>query len=103
MGGSWSPDGSRLLIESQNSQTSRNDLLIAKLSGYDSIKQGFRAANKSMIIQASNEQTSPEPTLTAVPQITGPITATTPRVPGFGATLAIGILYTIYLFKRRYN
>ncbi|MFZ3384450.1 MAG: hypothetical protein WA144_11045 [Candidatus Methanoperedens sp.] len=93
MGGSWSPDGSRLLIESQNSQTSRNDLLIAKLSGYDSIKQGFRAANKSMIIQVSNEQPSPEPTLTA----------TTPRAPGFGATLAIGILYTIYLFKRRYN
>lgn len=102
LGGSWSPDGSRLLIESQNGQTSRNDVLIAKLSGYDSIKQGFRAANKSMIIQASNEQPSPELTLTATPQIAESIT-TTPRVPGFDAALAIGILYTIYLFKRRYN
>ncbi len=54
-------------------------------------------------IQELPERSSPEPTLTAVPQITGSITATTPRAPGFGATLAIGILYTIYLFKRRYN
>lgn len=66
-GGSWSPDGSRLLIGFQNGKTSRSDIL-----------------------------------LIATPRITESIIIT-PKAPGFGATLATGILYTIYLFKRRYN
>lgn len=60
MGGSWSPDGSRLLIESSN------EVFIVKLSGYDrssAIKQGNRTANES--IQELPEHSSPEPTLTA--------------------------------------
>lgn len=105
-GGSWSPDGSRLLIGSQNGKTSRSDiLLIVKLSGYKSegFKHGFKGENKTLLIQnSSNGQTSPEPTLTAAPQIIEFIIVT-PKAPGFDATLAAGILYTIYLFKRRYN
>ncbi|MBZ0175451.1 MAG: hypothetical protein OIN90_11530 [Candidatus Methanoperedens sp.] len=49
-----------------------------------------------------NEQLSSGRTITATSQITESI-KTTPRAPDFGATLATGILYTIYLFKRRYN
>ncbi len=98
-GGSWSPDGTRLLIESSN------EVFIAKLSGYDrtaTIKQGYRTANES--IQELPGQSSPEPTLTAVPQITKTIaSAIIPKVPGFEVAHAIAILSAIYLFKRRYN
>ncbi|MCZ7384949.1 MAG: hypothetical protein O8C63_09410 [Candidatus Methanoperedens sp.] len=98
-GGSWSPDGSRLLIESSN------EVFIAKLSGYDrtaTIKQGYRTANES--IQELPGQSSPEPTLTAAPQITKTIaSAIIPKASGFEAALVIAILSTTYLFKRRYN
>ena len=97
IGGSWSPDGSRLLIESSN------EVFIAKLSGYDrssAIKKGYRTANES--IQGLPEQPSSEPTPTAVLQITNQAAAT-PKAPGFDVVLAIAILSTIYLFKRRYN
>ncbi len=98
-GGSWSPDGTRLLIESSN------EVFIAKLSGYDrtaTIKQGYRTANES--IQELPGQSSPEPTLTAAPQITKTIaSAIIPKVPGFEVAHAIAILSAIYLFKRRYN
>lgn len=97
MGGSWSPDGSRLLIESSN------EVIIAKLSGYDrssAIKQGYRTENESF--KELIEQTTPEPNLTATPQISTPAGAT-PKAPGFDVMLTIAILSTIYLFKRRYN
>jgi Tol biopolymer transport system component len=97
MGGSWSPDGSRLLIESSN------EVIIAKLSGYDrsiAIKQSYRTENESF--QELPEQTMPEPNLTAAPQISTPAGAT-PKAQGFDVVLAIGIIYTINLFKRRYN
>ncbi len=68
-------------------------------------KQGFRTANKSITVQESpSEQSSPEPTFTAIPQITKPATsAATPTAPGFASALAIAILSTIYFIKRRYN
>ncbi len=68
------------------------------------VKQGFRMANKSITVEKSpSEQLSPEPILTASPEITKPATAAAPKAPGFGAALAIAILFTINLFKRRYN
>lgn len=69
------------------------------------VKQGFRTVNKSITVQESpSGQSSPEQTLTAAPQITESTAATvTPKAPGFDAALAIGILFTINLFKRRYK
>lgn len=69
------------------------------------VKQGFRTANKSIVVQElHSEQSSPEPTLTAAPQITKTVaSAIIPKASGFEAALAIAILSTIYLFKRRYN
>lgn len=67
------------------------------------VKQGFRTANKSIKVEESpSEQSSPEPTLIATSQITKPATVT-PKVPGFDVAPVIGILFTINLFKRRYN
>jgi len=98
LGGSWSPDGSRLLIESRSNIPSRDEVFIAKLSGYEKAVS-VRAPG---LIKQGGKERSLEPTLTATPEITKPATVT-PKVPGFDATLAIGILFTINLFKRRYN
>lgn len=111
--GGWSPDGSRLIVASSHDIEMRTrNVSIIKLSGFDevmsiyapsSIKQGFRTANKSITIQESpSGQSSPEPTRTAAPQISTPA-GVTPKAPGFDVVLAIGIIYTINLFKRRYN
>ncbi len=98
---SWSPDGSRLLIESRSNQPSRNEVFIAKLSGY-AAKQGFRTANKSIKVQEPLPgQSSPEPTVITTPQSAA--SAATPKAPAFDAVAMIGILFTINLFKRRYN
>lgn len=70
------------------------------------VKQGFRTANKSIIIQELPEQSLPEPTLTITPQITKPATTAatlTPTAPGFASALTLAILSTIYFTKRRYN
>lgn len=66
------------------------------------VKQRFKTANKSIMVQESPSEQSSEPTFTAAPQITESTTAATPKTPGFGAAFAIAIL-SIYLFKRRYN
>ncbi len=65
-------------------------------------KQGFRTANKSITVK---EQSLPEPIVTEKIEVVAK-TATssvTPKAPGFEAVFAIGIIYTINLFKRRYN
>ncbi len=95
------PDGSRLLIESSTYRASRNEVFIAKLSGYDRI-MSIRAPE---LIKNGEKERSPETTDIAAPapQITESTTAATPKAPGFDAALAIGILFTINLFKRRYN
>ncbi len=69
------------------------------------VKKGFRTASKSIMVQElPYEQSSPEPTLTATPQITESVTvAVAPKVPGFDVTLTLTILSTIYFIKRRYN
>ncbi len=94
MGGSWSPDGSRLLIESSK------EVFIAKFSGYESI-MSIRAPE---LIKQGEKERSLEPTLTATTEIAKPATTVaTPKTPGFEASLAIATLSTIHLFKRRYN
>lgn len=100
LGGSWSPDGSRLLIESRSNQPSRDEVFIAKLSGYDRTMP----VQAPELIKQGGKERSLEPTMTATPEITKPATVNvTPKAPGFDAALAIGILSTIHLFKRRYN
>ncbi len=88
IGGSWSPDGRRLLIESSN------EVFIAKLSGYDrssAIKQGYRTENESF--QELPEQTTPEPNLTAAPQAS-------PEAPGFGMVIGVvGVLAVWWRLK----
>ncbi len=94
--GSWSPDGSKLLIESRG-----DEVFIAKLSGY-AAKHDFKTANKSTIQEQPSQQL-PEPSV-PTPQITKPvISAVTPKAPGFDVILAVAILFAINLFKRRYN
>ncbi|MDD5616405.1 MAG: hypothetical protein PHH85_09405 [Candidatus Methanoperedens sp.] len=86
LGGSWSPDGSGLLIESSTYRASRNEVFIAKLSGYE----------KTVSVRAG--------IATPAPQTTKPITAAaTPNAPGFASALTLAILSTIYFIKRRYN
>lgn len=65
-------------------------------------KQGFRTANKSITVK---EQSLPEPIVTEkIEVVTKTATSSvTPKAPGFDVVLAIGILSTINLFKRRYN
>ncbi|MCZ7380939.1 MAG: hypothetical protein O8C64_05120 [Candidatus Methanoperedens sp.] len=101
-GGSWSPDGSRLLIESSSDSPSRNEVFIAKLSGYDRTT----SVQAPELINKGEEGRSPEITDIAAPapQMTKSTTAAvTPKAPGFDATLSMAILSAIYLFKRRYN
>ncbi|MBE0522293.1 MAG: PD40 domain-containing protein [Candidatus Methanoperedenaceae archaeon] len=100
MGGSWSPDGSRLLIESSTYRASRNEVFIAKLSGYGRTMP----TRVPGLMKQGEEKRSPEPNLTVTPETTKSITAaTTPEAPGFDGALAVAILSAIYLFKRRYN
>ncbi len=94
MGGSWSPDGSRLLIESSNDSPSRNEVLIAKLSGYD----------RTMPIRApeninQREVATPQQTVDATP--TPAATADAPKTPGFSIIFAgIMLIVTVFLMKR---
>lgn len=101
LGGSWSPDGSRLLIESSTYRALRNEVFIAKLSGYERTVS-VRAPG---LIKQGEEKLSPETTgiATPAPQITESATAATPKASSFEAVLAIAILSTIYFIKRRYN
>ncbi len=89
------------MIESRGNHPSRDEVFIAKLSGY-AAKQSFKAENKSTI-QEHPSQELPEPSV-PTPEITKPaISAVTPKAPGFDGALAVAILFTINLFKRRYN
>ncbi|MCX9012448.1 MAG: PEGA domain-containing protein [Candidatus Methanoperedens sp.] len=69
------------------------------------VKQGFRTANKPITVQESpSEQLSPEPTLIATPQITEFARVNLiSKAQGFDMVLAIGVISTINLFKRRHN
>ncbi len=122
---SWNPDGSKIAFSSsiangehvfianpdgtervqitacENSIPSRNEVFIAKLSGY-AAKHGFKTANKSTI-QEQPKQWLPEPSA-STPQITkSTATAATPKASGFNAALGIIIISTIYFIKRGYN
>ncbi|HEY9205383.1 MAG TPA: hypothetical protein VIO58_05630 [Candidatus Methanoperedens sp.] len=101
-GKSWSPDGSRILIESAGNRLWGTEVFIATLSGYDGvisgrepevIKQGFSITNKSGIIKERLEEYTGAPA----------VTTDTPQAPGFDMMFAVGILSAIYLIKRRYN
>ena len=95
MGGSWSPDGSRLLIESQNDQTSRNEVLIAKLSGYDRTMPVRAPENINRGEVAMSQQT-----LNATPEPAA--IADAPKTPGFSMLFAgTMLIVSMFLMKRR--
>lgn len=95
-GGSWSPDGSRLLIESSK------EVFIAKLSGYDA-KKLSKNVDKNITIQEHQGQSLPEPGGANTSEAKPIVIASAPKVSGFIATHGIIIISAIYFIKRRYN
>lgn len=95
-GGSWSPDGSRLLIESRDNMPSKDAVLIAELSGYD----------RAMPVRAHEninpgEVITPEQTVDATPAPAA--IADAPVSPGF-STIFAGVMLVIAMFlTKRWN
>lgn len=94
LGGSWSPDGSRLLIESRSNIPSRDKVFIAKLSGYEMTMPIQAPENVNQGEVAPSQQTvDVTPVPTAI--------ADAPRAPGFSLIFAgIMLIASIFLIKR---
>lgn len=96
MGGSWSPDGSRLLIESRSNMPSRDEVFIAKLSGY----KRTMSVQAPVLIKQQKEEHTPEITDIATPAPT--TVADAPKASGFSMIFAgIMLMVAILLIKRR--
>ncbi|MCX9012449.1 MAG: hypothetical protein OIN66_15185, partial [Candidatus Methanoperedens sp.] len=96
MGGSWSPDGSRLLIESRNDMPSKDEIFIAKLSGYD----------RTMPIRApeninQGKVATPQQTVDAIQEPAA--IAGSPKMPGFSIIFAGIMLIVSVFFMKRWN
>lgn len=96
LGGSWSPDGSRLLIESSTYRASRNDVFIAMLSGY----------HRTMPVRAPEninlgEVATPQQTVDATPSPTA--TADAPKTHGFSMIFAGIMLIVSMVLMKRWN
>ncbi len=90
IGGSWSPDGNKLLIESRG-----NEVFIAKLSGYGKTMPVQKRENTTLWEAVTPHQTADE---TPSPAMATDV----PKTPGFSIIFAgITLIVLLFLIKRR--